>query len=154
MRSVVVVLPASMWAMMPMLRVRAKSVAISSYQLSVVSIQPPVFASRKKLLATGPLLTAHSPPIMCESLVCFRHTVDVVSFLHRGALALRRIAKLVRELLGHRTTVAGPRAGDQPAHGQRVAPVALDLYRHLVGRATHPPRLHLEDRRHVAQRDF
>src|SRR5712692_6127084 len=112
MRSVVVVLPASMWAMMPMLRVRARSVAISSYQLSVISIQPAVFVSRKTLLATGPLLTVHSPPIMCESLVRFRHAVDVVSLLHRGTLTLRRIAKLIRELLGHRTTVAGPRAGD------------------------------------------
>src|SRR5881275_1624245 len=112
MRSVVVVLPASMWAMIPMLRVRAKSVAISSYQLSVVNIRPPAFASRKMLLAIGSLLTVHSPPIMRESLVRFRHAVDVISFLHRGTLALRRIAKLVRELLGHRTTVAGPRAGD------------------------------------------
>ena len=79
MRSVVVVLPASMWAMMPILRVRRQVRGHLSYQLSVVNSRLPAFGLPKDAAAAGRSLTIHLPPIMGESLVRFRHAMDVVS---------------------------------------------------------------------------
>src|SRR3954451_3241586 len=138
MRSVVVVLPASIWAMMPMLRVRARSVAMSfalCAQPPASSISRAPGARRRPIASARRRLPASLPPIMGESLIGLGHTVDVVSLLHGCALALRRIPPLVGELLAERAAVAGARAGDQPAHRQGIAAIALDLHRHLIGRA-------------------
>ena len=49
-------------------------------------------------------------------------------------------------------SAALPRVADQPAHGQRLAPLRADLDRHLVGGAADPPGLHLDHRLDVLDR--
>src|SRR6185503_16668506 len=95
MRSVVVVFPASMWAMMPMFRVRSSG------------------AGRGMVVALGAL-----PAVVGESLVGLRHAVRVFLLLHGAATARGRIEDLTRELLHHRLLGTHARILDEPAHGE------------------------------------
>src|SRR3990170_3184384 len=111
MRSVTVVLPASMWAMIPMFLVRAS-------------------ATWRVMAPVGPGL----PLEMAEGLVGLGHLVRVLAPLDRGAEAVHRVDELGRELLAH--ALAAPLAGglDEPPNAEREAAIAADLDRHLVGR--------------------
>src|SRR5258706_12218657 len=111
MRSVVVVLPASMWAMMPMLRVFASDVSLG-------------------------IAISELPTVVGERLVCFRHAVNVFALLHRAAAEIGRVHELVGELFLHRLAVSAvAREADQPANAERQAAVRVPLPRHLVVRA-------------------
>src|SRR5919112_4002126 len=126
MRSVTVVLPASIWAMIPMFR---------------------VFASGT---CRGTVVTFPGLPLeMAEGLVGLRHLVGVLSSLDRCAEVVRRVDELRGELLAHALATALARGLDQPAHAERQPAVAPDLDRDLVCRATDAPGLDLDDRRRV-----
>src|SRR5436190_23274246 len=113
MRSVVVVFPASMWAMMPMLRVR-----LSGVWRGIANVPIP-----KNLL----------PAVVGERLVGFGHPVRVFALLHRAAAEVCRVEQLVGELLLHRLAVAArARVGDEPADAEREAAVRVHFDRHLV----------------------
>src|SRR5438132_12716561 len=122
MRSVVVVLPASMWAMIPMFR---------------------VFSRGKARVRTA---TLTSIPEVREGLVRLGHLVGVFLAFDRGADTVGRVHQLGGELLRHAPPAAGPRIADDPAPGQRLAPVVADFDGHLAGGAADALGLHLEDR--------
>src|SRR5260370_2809576 len=134
MRSVDVVLPASMCAMIPMLRV--------SSSLNALPIAPgtaffyPVRVSIASLTPTTySLLVPFLPAIMRERLVRFRHAVHVFLLLHRSAARVRRVNQLIRELVHHGLARAFPRILQQPANRQRLPAARIHLHRNLVVRA-------------------
>src|ERR1700745_1749025 len=92
MRSVVVVLPASMCAMIPMLRTIARSVAVWGATLGVLR-------SRAFLVCQPPLL----PAVVGEGLVGLRHLVGVLTALDARAKAVAGVEQLVHQPLGHRS---------------------------------------------------
>src|SRR5918994_6002586 len=131
MRSVAVVLPASMWAMMPMLRTLSSCSGFGMLEDAWVSTT-----------VTG------SPPVMREGLVGLRHAVDVVLLLERAALLVRRVEDLADELVDHLPLAALPRGRDQPADRERAGAARRHLDGHLVVRATDAAAADLEDRGH------
>ena len=56
------------------------------------------------------------------------------------------------QLVGHALFAAVAAVGDQPANGQRGAPVGIHLDRHLIVGAAHAAGLHLEQRLAVLDR--
>src|SRR4051794_17276020 len=131
MRSVAVVLPASMCAMMPMLRTRSSS---------------SIFGTRLPACVWVTAI-ASLPPVVGEGLVGLRHSVDVVLLLVGAALLIGGVQDLGCELLVHLLLAALPRERDEPAHGQRASASLRHLDRHLVVGATDAARAHLEHRR-------
>src|SRR5215217_8578525 len=121
MRSVTVVFPASIWAMIPMFRVLASG-------------------TWRATVATYPGL----PLEMAEGLVGLGHLVRVFAPLHRGAQAVGCIDELCCELLAHALAAALARGLDQPANTEREAAIAADLDRDLVGGTTDAARLDLD----------
>src|SRR5438874_2689352 len=113
MRSVVVVLPASMWAMMPMLRQRSngtvrdtffpacgrcsvvlsKTSAITFGDSNSQRLRPPNKICRAAQRKPRPV-TDRLPAIVREGLVGFGHAVDIFFLLHRGALAIGGVEQL------------------------------------------------------------
>src|SRR6266849_10070313 len=158
MRSVVVVFPASMWAMMPMLRIRSSGVVRAIAVLYAAKTRgdrdahewaglappssggnlPPRCGPIVLLVLPFPTL----PPVMRERPVGFRHPVRVFLLLDRLALALRREDQLRREPLRHVLLLAGAAVLNDPAHAERRAPLRPDFHRHLVRGAADAPRLH------------
>src|SRR5215212_9946299 len=112
MRSVVVVLPASMWAMMPMFRVRASgysrrrrsfpaALPFASCSVCATFIFSAGSAingspSHEQPAPSGGRLDApnRSPSVVREGLVRIGHLVHVLAALHRGAGALRGVHDL------------------------------------------------------------
>src|SRR5436190_15838979 len=127
MRSVVVVLPASMWAMMPIFLVRSRSFG---------------FAIRARYL----------PAVMAERSVRLRHSVSFVALSDRRSGVVRGVEELGRQLFSHALAAAPASRGDQPAHGQRLLAVTFDLDGHLVGGAANTAGLDFEQRRGIAER--
>src|SRR6185503_17647803 len=110
-RSVVVVLPASMCAMIPMLRTRS-----SPMRVAVVLMSP-------------------LPAVVREGLVGLRHPVDVVLLLERATLLVDRIHQLARNLLLHPLLAPVARELHEPADRERARTPLRHLDRHLVVRA-------------------
>src|SRR5881409_1620204 len=156
MRSVVVVFPASMWAMMPIFRILSSGVVrgiafLYSAKTRVDQDAPlvcrgPVSLRRHReafgLLDAGSLKAGSRscwsrclPPVMREGAVRLRHPVRVFLLLYRLALALRRQDQLGGEALGHRLLFARAAVLNDPAHPQRRAPLRPHFYRHLIRRA-------------------
>src|SRR4051795_6132138 len=167
MRSVVVVLPASMWAMMPMLRVRASGYSRTSSALPPFLVSCSVVATSIFLAGTairrsplhgkpapggGSRAAFPSPAVVGEGAVRLGHLVHVLASLHRGAGAVGGVHDLGDESLGHRVLASPAGEVHEPAHRERGAALRLDLDRDLVGRATHAARLHLEHRADVLDR--
>src|SRR3954470_3884807 len=134
MRSVVVVLPASMCAMMPILRV--------SFRGDCRAMVLPLF-----LFSSSALLYAYHralPAIMGERLVGLGHAVGVFLLLDGGAAVLRGVQELAREAGAHRLLAAPHGAVDDPAHRQRQLAGGAHLDGHLIGGAADAPGLHLD----------
>src|SRR5690242_8586970 len=121
MRSVVVVLPASMCAMMPMLRTLLRSVVMSTATAAVFL--------RKLVVGGGGSLGAlqqggshrTSPAVVGEGLVGLGHLVGVLALLHRGTEAVARVEDLVHEALGHGLLATLRGVADEPAQRERGA---------------------------------
>src|SRR5919202_672865 len=117
MRSVVVVLPASMCAMMPMFLTRLKGV----------------------FLATDTAMLARSsPPVMRERPVCLGHPVGVIPALDARADVIFSVQYLAGQPPAHRLLAPRPGVVDHPPQGQRIRTARYNLDRHLVGGAAHP----------------
>src|SRR6266851_9391597 len=143
MRSVDVVFPASMCAMIPMLRV--------SSSLNALPIVPETAFFSPVRVATASLTKAtHSlPAVMRERLVRFRHAVHVFLLLHGPAARIRCVNQLIRELVHHGLARALPRILQQPANRQRLPAERIYFHRNLVVRAAHAPCLDFQQRLHV-----
>src|SRR5229473_4562471 len=146
-RSVDVVFPASMCAIIPMLRVSSslnalpivpKTAFFSPVRVATASLTKPPFPYQRPL-----------PAIVRERLVRFRHAVHVFLFLHCPAARIGRVDQLVRELVHHGLARALPRILQQPANRQRLPPERIHFHRNLVVRAAHAPRLHFQQWLHV-----
>src|SRR5688500_9597015 len=102
MRSVVVVLPASMCAMMPMLRTLLRSVSTSC----ATGVPPGKSGAKGGVNGCRecrPAASAHRlPAVVGERAVRLGHLVGVLAALDRGTEAVRRVEDLVGETLGHR----------------------------------------------------
>src|SRR5512142_725707 len=131
MRSVAVVLPASMCAMMPMLRTRSSS---------------SIFGTRLPACVCVTAM-ASLPPVVREGLVGLRHSVDVVLLLVGASLLIGGVEDLRCELLVHLLLAPLAGEGDEPAHRKGAGAALRHLDGHLVVRAADPPRTHLEHRR-------
>jgi hypothetical protein len=73
-------------------------------------------------------------------------------FLTAVPRLLHRVHQLARQALFHRALAALARSVDQPADGQRLAPLGADFHGHLIGGATDAARTHLDGRLHIVQR--
>src|ERR671923_583960 len=129
MRSVVVVFPASMWAMIPMLRTRSSATACSV-----------IFVLKSSFLV-------RLPAVVREGLVGLRHPVDVVLALEGAALLVQGVEDLACELLAHVLLPTVARIRDEPADGERPGPALRHLDRYLVVGAADATRADLEHRR-------
>src|SRR6266567_2824212 len=110
MRSVAVVFPASMCAMIPMFRQRFRGMVratlihpcgLASPRLLRTSLELSVrilLAIRTGNFAKARLPAAGLPAVMRESLVGFGHAVDVFLLLHCRAAPVGRVQQLVRQL--------------------------------------------------------
>src|SRR6266571_1485139 len=129
MRSVDVVFPASMCAMIPMLRV--SSSLNTRPMFPETSLFSPVRVATASLtISTNPL-----PPVMRERLIGFRHAVHVFLLLDRSATRIGRVDQFIREFVNHGLPRALPRILQQPADGQRLPPERIHFHRNLVVRA-------------------
>src|SRR5699024_1389528 len=156
MRSVVVVLPASMCAMMPMLRTLVRSVRTSCAtekfsSRSLRSWGAPVSGGGSVGAGHGRPRPSLSPAVVREGLVRLGHLVGVLATLHRGPEAVARVEDLVHEALGHRLLATLTGVADEPAQRERRRAAGLDLDRDLVGRTTDAAGLVLQGRLDVVQ---
>src|SRR6478735_2676355 len=153
MRSVVVVLPASMCAMMPMLRTLFRSVSTSC----ATGVPP---GSQKRKDREGERMPRPQPrhplgllpAVVGEGAVRLGHLVGVFAALDRSTQAVRRVEDLVGETLGHGLLATGLRVAREPPEGERVRTVRLDLDGDLVGRTADAARTDLEGGAHVVER--
>src|SRR6266853_12101 len=125
MRSVVVVFPASMWAMMPMFRVLSSA--------TVRAINP----------------ESSLPAIMGKSLVGLGHAMRVVFFLDRIAAIVRGVDQFACQLFLHRLFAARTRIQKQPTNAERGASRRSHLDRNLIRRPADAPGFHFQHRLHV-----
>src|SRR6266849_1815576 len=141
MRSVDVVFPASMCAMIPMLRVS------SSLNARPIAPCAPFFSPVR--IATASLTKTPLPAVVRERLVRFRHAMHVFLLLHCPAARIGCVNQFIRQLVHHRLDRPLPRILQQPANRQRLPPERIHFHRHLVVRAAHAPRLHFQRGFHV-----
>src|SRR5690348_4156737 len=113
MRSVVVVLPASMCAMMPILR------SLFSGVLRAITA-----------------IYSRLPAIMSEGLVGLCHTMGVFLFLDSVAFIAARGHQLARQTVCHGLVAARTRIRHQPLHRERRTAFRADFHRNLVRRTT------------------
>src|SRR5579883_672502 len=147
MRSVEVVLPASMCAMIPILRV--------SSSLNARPAAPAFFSPA--LLATASVtflscFASNLPAVMRERLIRFRHAVHIFLFLDGAAARIGGVNQLVGQLVDHGFSGTLARILQNPADGQGLAAEGIDFHRNLVVGAADAPRLDLEDRFDVFER--
>src|SRR5579872_5580831 len=141
MRSVVVVLPASMWATIPMLRI------FSSDPWAVMVA--PCFVSSCCVVMNPP---RRLPPIVRERLVRFGHLVRILAPLHRGAGVVAGVKNLRGQLVAHRPPRPLSGVLHEPADSEGHPAFGPHLDRHLIGCAADPARLDLEHRHDVVER--
>src|SRR3712207_1084407 len=146
MRSVVVVLPASMCAMILMLRVLASWAALLAISTSPLRSGPCAGAGDRPGPRAAGAGGVPSPAVVREGLVGLGHLVGVLAALDRGSQTVARVEQLVHQTLGHRLLAAGPAVLDQPAQAEGGAAGGADLDRDLVGRAADPSAADLEGR--------
>src|SRR6266705_370467 len=144
MRSVDVVFPASICAMIPMLRVSSSLKALPMVPETAL-LSPARVATASLTTATNPL-----PPVMCEGLVGLRHAVHVFLFLDRSAAGIGGVNQFIREFVGHRLARAFTRILQQPANRQRLPPERVHFHRTPVFRAAQAPLFHLQHRLHIS----
>src|ERR1700730_731114 len=126
MRSGEVVLPASICAMMPMLRVSASCAlrAMSGLpRLSPLSLQNhplPLMPGLKKTQQAAEMTGAQLPAIVRKRLVGFRHAMHVFLLLHRAAACVGGIHQLLCQLVSHGLARARARVKQQPANRKRL----------------------------------
>src|SRR3954468_4103017 len=138
MRSVVVVLPASICAEIPIFRYRSIGVA----RATVVTKRSFGKGWQKRL-----------PAVVSEGLVGLCHAVRIFALADGGTAVLSGIHQFVSEAERHRLLAAVTGSLDDPAHSQCLATSGANFNGHLVGGTTDPARLHFDDRLYVFQRN-
>src|SRR6185437_8436424 len=156
MRSVAVVFPASICAMIPMFRQRFngtwRATFIPSIPLVVSCASPTPTLSLLLFPEPWSLDPGRLPPVVRERLVRLSHAVHVFLLLHRRAAAIGRVQQFRRELVDHALLAPRPSVAHQPSNRQRRAPLRVHFNRNLVVRAAHAPRLYFQQRLAVLHR--
>src|SRR5882762_4909628 len=144
MRSVDVVLPASMCAMIPMLRV---SSSLNTRPAAPGAFFSPVrFATASATWSPSP---KPLPAIMRESLVGFGHAVHVFLLLDGAAARVGRVDQFIREPVDHGLAGAFARILQEPANGQRLPAERVHFHGNLIVGAADAPRLYFQHRLYV-----
>src|SRR3569832_1748626 len=125
MRSVVVVLPASICAEIPMFRYRSIGVA----RATVVTKRSFGKGWQKRL-----------PAVVSEGLVGLCHAVRIFALADSGAAVLGGIHQFVGKAERHRLFAAVTSNLDDPSHCQCLATSRANFIGHLVGGTTDPAR--------------
>src|SRR5580704_16372308 len=161
MRSVVVVFPASMWAMMPMFLQRSNGTVLgttllfsgptsSSFDFAVLQSGDLVIENQTTgfnyKLTRLPNDSIALPSVMRESLISLRHAMYVFFLLDGRAFSIGSVQQFVAQLVDHPSFCTPAGIGQQPADRERCAPVGIDLHRHLIVSAAHAAGLHLKQR--------
>src|SRR5260370_35890433 len=128
MRSVVVVLPASICAAMPMFLI------LSSGTVRGIC--------KKLYLYTLCLFVL--PAIMRERLVSFRHAMHVVALLDGAATEVRRVVQFVGQFVRHAFFRATAGVAQDPANGKARAAVLRYFDRNLIIRAAYAAGFYFE----------
>lgn len=97
---------------------------------------------------------ARLPSKVSEGLVRIRHAVGVLAFGDRGAFFAVSCHQFIRQLGGGRTALLLTDGPEDPAEGQRLLAVLVDLHWDLVGRTTDPLGSNFDVRLHVFDRLF
>src|ERR1700692_4207166 len=157
MRSVDVVFPASICAIIPMLRVSSSLNALLISPSSACfadtcflesGFADPCFVDSCGVKSfTGTIQPSFNsgsllPAIVRESLVGFGHAMHIFFFLHGAATSVRSVDQLVSQLIDHRLARAFPRILQQPANGQRLPAERIYFHRNLVVRAAYTSRFY------------
>src|SRR5262245_37438861 len=153
MRSVVVVLPASMCAMMPMFLVRSSGYCEST-GLPFRQVSGQLLKRRGGPGMSPPPGIWSLPAVMCERLVGLRHLVGVFSLLHRRPAVVRRVEQLGGQLGRHALFRSATRGAYDPAHAERGTTVGTHFDGNLIRRAANPSRLDLDGRLAIVDRGF
>src|SRR5437763_1855299 len=148
MRSVVVVFPASMCAMIPMLPVRARGYSRITSSLSF----PLCLLASTAIFSAGCAMGSALPPVVSERLVRLCHLVKVFLALDRRAGVVRGVDQLRREPVRHRLLLAPAAVLHEPSKRKRRRAPARDFDRNLIRRATDAAAAHLELRPDVVDR--
>src|SRR5437899_2549846 len=103
MRSVVVVLPASMWAMMPMFLQRSNGTVLGTIWICSFwgSLKSAFSVFGSSLLACANSEQHRLPAIVREGLVSFSHTVHVFFLFDGRAAIVGRVKQFVAQLVDH-----------------------------------------------------
>src|SRR5882724_6941466 len=160
MRSVVVVLPASIWAAIPMLRVRCigycrfgelgEATGAGFVFSNTASIYNPDFswlrtkAPRERSAVGARLDYILLPAEMCKCLVGLGHLMHLIAFTDGVSQALVGFHDFGGQCFSHGDAL--PRISEihEPAQCQGELPIRRDFQRHLVGCATNAPGLYFE----------
>src|SRR5271166_5562261 len=149
MRSVVVVLPASMWAMMPIFLQRSNGScrATISFRFSKLQRFPPERLPQP-LMICRPRTAAFAflPAVVGKGLVGLGHAVYVFFLLDSGPTAVGGVQQLVSQLVDHALLAASTAVSQNPADRQRSAAIGVDLHRNLVVGAAYAAGLHFQYR--------
>src|ERR1700679_3627804 len=139
MRSVAVVFPASMCAMIPMFRQRFRGMVRATAVSSLRAPGPRLvqLLSQRAVSGPWPLGPRWLPAVMRKGLVGLGHAVHIFLLLHRRAAPVGGIEQLIAQLVDHALFAAVAAVGDQPADGQRGAPLRVHFDRNLVVGAAH-----------------
>src|SRR4051794_26330670 len=124
MRSVVVVLPASMWAIIPIFRVRSNGISrgmIFSLVFPSGSVQRMWVGVQGRACGSPlPLPPLFEPDleftVMRECAIGLGHTLDILFALDRAAGVIEGIHQLAGQALVHGLAGAAARRDQQPAH--------------------------------------
>src|SRR4029453_519231 len=146
MRSVVVVLPASMWAMIPMFRVFSSvvffAVVVTARHLlssarAPAGRVPETSTPRSTVVPVRPARTGALPAVVRERLVRLSHPVEVVLPLEGAPLRAQRVEQLVRQPLAH--LLLPPPAPDRARSAPFARPIAYPLPPPLARESRDPP---------------
>src|SRR5262252_5117907 len=148
MRSVVVVLPASICAMMPIFRYRSRAVvrAINETPRRHLRRRPQRSHISDKWSAARCL-----PAVVREGLIRVGHPMRIFPPLHRDATIIGSVEEFTREPFLHRVFRAIPRTRDEPPNSQRLATVRSYFDRNLIGGAADAPGANLDRGAHVVE---
>src|SRR6266702_845794 len=155
MRSVVVVLPASLCAMIPMFRQRFRGTVRATVSISHSarrSLRSFKLDSSRTGLAVPCSLPPVLPAVVGECLVGLGHAVYIFLLLHRRATAIGCVEQFGGQLLHHALFATRTAIGNEPADRERRAPLRENFDRYLVVRSADTAGLHFEKRLAILDR--
>src|SRR5580765_4521252 len=154
MRSVDVVFPASMCAIIPMLRV-SSSLNTRAMVPGLTFFSPDRITAASATTNLKFLLLMHSnsvlPTIVRKRFVCFGHAMNVFLLLDRSTTSVGCVDQLIGQLVHHGLAGTFPRILQNPANRQRLAAERIHFHWNLIVRATHTPGLYFQQRLGVFQ---